>query len=423
MTALICACLTRSVAAFGRLLGYGFLGWFWLGAALTVGFFSLRISLPVVTLLFVFHALARAHARARTGREVLLRLHDTVAMALPLPQGLAAQAQGETGKLRRRLQALSDACTKGTPLAQALETSVPEIGPRDLGLIRAGDRTGRLGATLLRLALRRDRPTGMAIAPACILTFMLILVPLLMATFLLVGPKHVAILEGFGITQPISVQILNGSPYFIQEWLAGKASPKSTPLWLMCLYCGALLAVLATPGLLWWWANDRFDSLQSFFSTLAWRCPVLGRLTRERAWSDACLLLSESLRAGEDLPAALDHLRQAGLPWPAARRFQQMRAALQAGQNPGAAAQTAGLPPALAGLMGMTTADLPAMLDEAERLYRLRFDTLAFILRELTKPAMILVAGILVGLFAWACIDSYAHIIHGIENNLPPPRS
>ncbi len=409
--------------ALARLLGYGLLGWFWLAAfSFAAWFLPLRpVSEIGVVFLFVFFNLARAHARARTGREVLLRLHDTVAMNLPLPQGLIAMANGEKGKLRRRLRTLAAACARGTPLAQALKKSVPEIGPRDLGLIQASDRTGRLGPTLARMAARRERPMGLGMAPAYALTFTMIAVPLMMVVWTAIGPKYAEILRQFSAPSHFSIQVLTASPHFVQEWMGAKANPVPSPFWLVALYSGGLFMALATPGLLWWWADERFDSLQSFFSTLAWKCPVLGRLIRERAWSDACLLLSESLRAGEDLPAALTDLDKVGLPWPAARRFRLMHCVLSSGQSSGEAARTAGLPPAMAGLFGMPSPDLATMLDEAERLYRLRFDALAFAARELAKPAVVVFFGIMVGTFAWACIDGQVKIIESLESNLFQP--
>ncbi len=402
-----------------RLLGYSFLGWFWLGVAVAASFFTLRISIPMVIFLFVFFNLARAHARARTGREVLLRLHDTVAMNLPLPHGLGAMANGEKGKLRRRLRTLSEACAHGTPLAQALKKSVPEVGPRDLGLIGAGDRAGRLGPVLSRMATRCERPSGLGMAVTYALSFTLIMMPLMMVVWMAVGPKYGEILRQYTTTTPFSIQVLTASPDFIQAWFGVRtADIPNSPIWLYVLYGSGLALALAAPGLLWWWADERFDSLQSFGSTLAWKCPVLGRLIRERAWADACLLLSESLRAGEDLPMALGNLNQAGLPWPATRRFRLMHRALLAGASPGDAARTAGLPAAMTGLLGMPNPELATMLDEAERLYRLRFDALAFAVRELAKPAVIVFFGVLVGLFAWACVDGQVKIMESLENSM-----
>lgn len=394
----------------GKALTGWFTGWFMLvlfgmsgfliGAALAGVAGGLSLGMLAVGMWFYWQC-SREAARRRLMRDVCARLHDAAVLALPLPQALEAMAAFERGRLRRRLGDLAQGAAAGVPLAEAVEIAVPEASRRDVALLRAAGRTGRLGPMLAQLDRRPPQPVVPSLRGPLLAAPLTVLLFLVCGAAVFVAPKFIEIANDYSVRFSwLEQRIFTCIPPTLGHWVGVKAGLLSGG-WPSHLVTLGWLLVLCLPMLFNWWGHNGLKEWRGSMSLLAWPLPFIGQPVRDGAQADAALILAESLRAGSDGPSAL-RLAAEAVPWPLARRLRATAGELEAGAAPARAA--AGLPAtlrlALAG--GQVGAAVPEMLDAAHRCAHGRAEAGRAALLSVGSLAALICLGALAGLFAMA---------------------
>jgi len=149
------------------------------------------------------------YRRARTSqeREVIGYIAAILAQGLPLPAGLRAAADSESGPVQKRLDALADTTARGEMLGTALATCMPECSGLTRSLIQAGERTRQLPAAV-RLAqqaiIARDDESTCTDRGAGLYALLILGIAsgLFAYQYFLIIPKVADILGSFEVTLP-----------------------------------------------------------------------------------------------------------------------------------------------------------------------------------------------------------------------------
>jgi len=89
-------------------------------------------------------------------------LSTLLGTGLPVPMALRAAAEGtRSRRFRDAVGTVTYHTGAGTSIAESMAFRPETFDPGDIALVEAGERTGTLGATLLRLAVDRDRVGGL----------------------------------------------------------------------------------------------------------------------------------------------------------------------------------------------------------------------------------------------------------------------
>src|SRR5690606_2223780 len=136
--------------------------------------------------------------RRRRGSMVISYLEQAVRLNLPLGPWLEAGMASERGALQQRLADLRLMLAQGLPVWRSADLSVLELSERQVAVIGAGERSGRLGAALRRLVReeRRDSATegpetAFRVVYPTIMAIMLLLVVSMLMIFVM--PKFESI--------------------------------------------------------------------------------------------------------------------------------------------------------------------------------------------------------------------------------------
>jgi type II secretory pathway component PulF len=403
----------------------------WGGAALfllVVGIFTLALLLPGVAaagatwawlaLLLMTSLLGartmRAVRRSR-GMLVLAWVDAAVRLNLPLHAFLIAAAQGERGRVKKRLERVAVDISTGVPLGTVLARQVREIPDRATSRLAAAEKVGQLAPTLRRIVEQEGfgstaRSKGSALFrglyPAIVL-----LTGLYVAGFLLIFivPKFREIFRDFNVSlPPMTERLLTVSNFVANGPIASLLAPLL--LLLMLLYVlGRALREFFTP---WWprttprWALD----------TLVWCTPFLRTLARDRALADVCAYLGDALRAGLPLPLALGDAGQIQMNRHVQQKLAKWRDLSLAGIAPAPAARAAGFPSVLTGFMdaGVHNAGLPEAFDFLSRYYRARHARLVAVLTDASEPLITLLIALLVGAVAYSLFQPIVTLINAV---------
>jgi len=382
--------------------------WFWPISALcyvAVGYVGLSVfaytgafGLPALVgmqsilglLLLTSAAILMRGVRANRAQTILDYLEQAVRLNLPLPAMLQAAEQAETPGLRRQLLRLRTRLEIGIPVARALDESVAGVPPRTLSLIEAGERIGRLGPALSRLAMRReqsprrDPSSGIFLRwYALILWVGVIGASSVLAIFVL--PKYNQILHDFKLPIPAAFRWVNALGDDI-PWIAAALS-----LPLLLIYVGRMTSAILAPRLarpaVLTWAGDR----------LLWHLPLTGRVARARGLADVCNVLADAAEAGSSPVSALNDATALKINGVLRRRVRRWAERADAGLPLADAARAAGMPKLVVGLLATSAGgDVPRVLRFLDRYYESRFSRAAELLRGAAAPLLAIVFGSLV---------------------------
>lgn len=200
--------------------------------------------------------------------------------------------QSDSPRLRATWEDLTRRICEGSSLSAALTLHPQLFGPTYLGLIRAGEQTGRLHLVLQRLAemlekdfrLRRKLKSAL-VYPALVLATTGLLTFFLFTT---VMPNFVTIFQEMGVPLPLLTQIL-------------------VLLTRLCNHPGFWLVLLGSG----YQAYLGFETLQSSrdgrskLQRAALALPWLGRAIQDCGLARYCLTLENLLACGMGLPQAL----------------------------------------------------------------------------------------------------------------------
>jgi len=354
----------------------------------------------------------KQQARKRRGNAVVEYMDQAVRLNLPLPDAIAAAAASESGATKLTLTKLAGELFDGVPPGEAMRRTVRELPAQQRSVILAGEQTGRLAPALRRVArtrraaLNAESPMlgtvwGYPVAMATIICAVLLLL------MVLIVPKFEAIFEDFNAELPgVTLSIIH-----VSKWLGGR------------LYAGQLV-----PGILWIalvvligtavGLAAQVGGFGSLPARVLWFAPVLGRVQRARAWSDACFVVGQSLEAGAPLDDALGEAAKLRVNPIAARRLHKWARLVRAGQPLHEATAHARLPDLMTGTLATAQAsnNLPAALAFLGKHYELQESWAAALVRGAAVPAIVVGFAVVV---AWITLGLLMPLVTLIWSLIP----
>lgn len=201
-----------------------------------------------------------------------------------------------SARMRRVLERIRNSVRDGSPLSQALTREPASFSRLYVGMVRAGEASGRLAEALARLAelLERQRRVAATVTSALIYPCLLAIAAVGAVTLLLteVLPQFVPLFEQSGAQLPSSTQFLIDAGAFVSNWG-------------ILLLCAGLAMVLAAGAML------RRPGPRLAADRLLLRLPIIGHLQRELMAARLTRALGTLLVNGVPLIAALDIAREA----------------------------------------------------------------------------------------------------------------
>lgn len=325
--------------------------------------------------------------RFRRAALVLIYVEQAVRMNLPLQEMARAAAETESGKLRVRLLGVANALEQGEPLERAL-AGVPEFRQRDLALIDAAERVGRLPQALayLRARAQQSLKAGFSIIEVILLSSTLSFTLLMVSwwrIFLL--PKFYKIFEDFGAALPQSTQLLVGTMRWIDSQLFSVfrmlGAGRVLLLGVIAVLIFVLIKVIRRHG---WRVLDRV--------------PIFGRGIQDSAWADVMFLVSQAITAGEPLHRAIALASELRGSWRVSQAMRVWASGLERGLPSHVAAASARVPQII-GQMQLTahvSAQPSEVFEFLGRHYALKWSRLSDLIRQSVGPISVVAIGLIV---------------------------
>jgi general secretion pathway protein F len=245
-------------------------------------------------------AVGGSHRRAAGRRELAMVFRGIAALTaagVPLEAAVGAAERLAGGALRDCLERSRTQLRRGEGLAQALDGSDGTVPSVVLGMLRAGDRAGRLGAALEQVATHLELEADLASRLRHALAYPVVLAVAASASVLIIGtvvvPKFAALIADMGQEVPPATRALLAVTGFVTgHWLAlGLA---------VVLLISAVTVWVRRPGGARRWHK------------LLLGMPAVGPVRHGLATVRVCRALSGSLQAGAPLLAAFDAAAEAG---------------------------------------------------------------------------------------------------------------
>lgn len=335
--------------------------------------------------LLVIANLALCARRLRRRRTVLLTaiLESIMRLKLPLVPSLRSLDLDEGMVLNHRLNALSNRLADGTTLAVALGETVPELSPRDVALIGAAEKSGRVLPTLSRLARRNainhySEPDNNGLVSKM---YPLLIVACIMAAGSVVSvfvmPKYIEILRDFNLPIPrltvwfYELRDLFTSTFFL--WIL-----------LIILMYGALLRSI--------WKPRRLSQMVKLPNDLLWCMPLYGTIVRSRGMGDVCQVLGDAVEAGQSIDKAVQDASELEVNSVLKRRLRQWAKRMREGESIDSAARNAHMPAMMTRLIAtaQTTDAASAVFQFLQKYYDTRCARYETLLRGVGFPVVLL---------------------------------
>jgi general secretion pathway protein F len=213
------------------------------------------------------------------------------AAGVPLEASIAATERLARGPLRDCLSRSRERLRGGDSLAQALGAGDGAIPPVVLGMLRAGDRAGRLGVALEQVATQLELEADLTSRLRHALAYPAVLAVAASASVLIIGtvvvPKFAVLIADLGQEVPPSTRALLAVTGLVADhWMA--------------LGLGALMLVSTAAA----WVRQPAGRLRWHRILLA--TPAVGAVRHGLATARVCRALGGSLEAGAPLLSALD---------------------------------------------------------------------------------------------------------------------
>ncbi|MEZ5835531.1 MAG: type II secretion system F family protein [Geminicoccaceae bacterium] len=222
--------------------------------------------------------------------STLLRAGEPIERALALviddsgDRKLAAALGRVLGKVR-----------SGEPFSSALAAEPRQFSRLYVGMVRAGEATGRLHGALADVATLQEREADVRRKLVAALTYPLILTVVALAS--------IALLMGYVVPQftPLFANAMDKLPASTR-WIIGLSS------WIE--ENGRIAFIIGAVALLGLLVTLQTGIARPLFDRLALSLPLIGTISRERATSQLARSLSTLLAGGLDLPAAIAMSRE-----------------------------------------------------------------------------------------------------------------
>jgi type IV pilus assembly protein PilC len=322
---------------------------------------------------------------------------------IPIMEALEVIVEETQNKLLRGiLREIIDSLRAGDTFATAAAAH-PEAFPNFyVGILESAELTGNLDQVLNQLAdyIERDtkarsKITAALIYPA-VVAGMSIVTVLVLTVFVL--PRFTVFFKSLNAKLPlITIMMMDASSFILHWWYAEAA--------IVIVVVGSFIAMRRSPT-----GRARLDAVML-------KLPVVGDLTQTAILERCCRILSSMLKAGVDLPKAMQVTAESANNAVYHRALEEVREAMMEGQGLAGPISRTGLFPGAARQMfrvGEETGTLDQQLDVAGEYYNRELETKLERATALFEPAIIIVMGVVVGFVAVALISA----MYGIYNQV-----
>lgn len=325
---------------------------------------------------------------------------------IPLLDALQDLSQGSDSRNLRQLSTrLAAAVIGGKSLSAALQSEVGETEPALVGIIRAGELSGRLPDILHRLGNNLRQSEALAAGTRQLLLYPAVAGGLVAAAsaFLMIFlvPQIRGFLEESGQPLPLHTRLL----FVVSDFLTGYwPYVISAPVVLLLLLAGAL---------------RYHPALRLRLDQLALDAPLTGRVNRRLAVARLSDLLALLYTTGIPLLEALDAVRASSSNRVVRQALQRIHHAVEQGSSLAEAfARHDIFPPLLVRMLqiGEKTGGLDKALNNIAQRYEREAREAIAILQTLLEPALTLCIGILLGWIMLATMQP----IYGIIGQVSP---
>ena len=329
--------------------------------------------------------IARRVISSQALAEVSRQLAELLGGGVPLEQSLAlVSANTEHRPMREVLHAAEDAVRSGQQFSDALAGHPRMFSPVYLGMVRAGEMSGRLETVLVRLAemLEREselahRVTAALAYPAVVLMLGIVTVIILLFAVL---PKLRALFEETGQLLPLPTRLLLAASDGVGQWWG--------------------LGVLAILGLGWggrvWWGSGAGRAARD---RLALRLPLIRSLVFRREMARLARQMGLLVEQGVGVPQAFDLACGTLSNVHLSRTVARAGIDIQAGTGLAEALQqTSEVPPFVCMVVrvGEESGTLERALLHIASAYERQTDRLLGSVTKLLEPALIVMVGLMV---------------------------
>ncbi len=320
---------------------------------------------------------------AKTGQFVR-QLSTLLSVGSPLLEAIDTLANQNRGSFRKVLLLLRDKVAAGTSLADAMNQQPAVFDELCVNLVRVGENSGTLDATLHRLAAFKERSrqfkgklTTALLYPGIVLTAA-VGISLFLMTF--VVPNLLAPLLEQGRPLPLPTRLVKGlSDLLLSDgwWIA---------------ICAFVAVALFTAAL-------RTHRGRLLWDSALLRMPLFGDLARKQAIVRIAVVMSTLLRSGVVFVRAMEIAQKTTANRIMRTALMQCETAVSAGGDIAAALEkTKAFPPLVVHLfaLGQQSGRLEDMLSELAEAYDAEVMTAAQRLAAILEPALILVLAAMV---------------------------
>lgn len=335
---------------------------------------------------------SRRPASRRDLAVVFRSVSALVAAGVPLERAVSSSEALSAGPLRACLTGARDRLREGRTLSQALESERGTVPDLVLGMLRAGERAGRLPTTLEQVATHLELEAELVSRIRHALAYPLLLLVAGLASVAVIGtvvvPKFAALLDQSGQELPAATRLLlAGSTILSRHWL---------PLVVSC----AGLAWLGSA----WLGRHRASWHRHLLSA-----PGAGRIRHGLATVRVTRALSGALDAGMPLLSALDAAAAAAEDREIGARLARARERIAGGEAlTGALAHERALTPSALQLVavGESSGRLAFMVGRAGDLAAQESQRAIATLVAVLEPGLVVLLGGLVAFVAAALLQA-----------------
>ncbi len=327
-----------------------------------------------------------------------------VRAGIPLLEAIDGLAEGASHPtMKRTLSDVSDALRSGRTLSEAFAEH-PKVFPAVyLGAVRASERTGNLDGALERLSsyiersVENRRKLASAYTYPAIVIVLAIVVVVLLSVFVI--PQFEGFFTSLGSDLPLTTRILVN----VMDFLA---------VWGVVLAAGAVLLILAGAG------SARTRRGRAWLDAMVLKLPAIGGLMSTAIVERFCFALGSMVEAAVPLPDALDIAGEGTNNAVFRRRISEARDQMIQGEGiagPIAATELFPVPAVQMMRAGEQAGTLERQLITAAEFYGKELDFKLARFTALFEPAIIVVAGLIVGFVAIALVSAIYGLIGATE--------
>lgn len=204
--------------------------------------------------------------------------------------------QIENAHFKQIIEDITDRIESGSSFSESLGAHGKYFNESQIGMVEAGEATGRLNQALLQIATETEKATQLAkkIKGAMIypITIILILFGAMYAIMTFVMPKIKEVFDSLGSELPAMTQFLINA----SDFMVGKTG--GIPNGLIIIMC--LIAFVFT---FLWWKKTKIGKI--LWTKAVMRLPVFGKLIKKAAIARLCRSISTLTNSGISIVKAL----------------------------------------------------------------------------------------------------------------------